>query len=264
MLTLKSRYAQAVAFERKKKVGDATVAVHATSYSDGADKILVDPSIKSWADLKGVPVHGAELSVSHYLFWRGCQKNEGCTYADYVFKNLEPDKGATLFAAKQEGMKAFAGWSPETFTVMDKREDVVDLFNSSKLDKYEIVDMLVFGQKSLDTEAGKAAAKVFSKALDNMKARVEGGEKKAALKAISKRFSDLEPSQIERALKLTKVFTTKEAKAVLNGKEIKANNKYVTAFSLEHKLIDKEIKVGWGSKADNPDAVLRFDSSYLP
>ncbi|MEO1271013.1 MAG: hypothetical protein AAFX99_23230, partial [Myxococcota bacterium] len=255
--------AQAVAFERKNKVGDATVAVHATSYSDGADKILTDPSITTWDGLKGVPVYGAEFSVTHYLFWRGCQKNN-CTYDEYTFKNLEPDKGAPLFAAKQQDIKAFGGWSPETFIVLDKRPDVVDLFNSNKLDKYEIVDMLVFGQKTLDTDAGKAAAKVFAKALDNMKARLEGAERKKALQAISKRFNDLETDKIERALKLTKLFSTAEAKTVLTGPELKANNNYVSEFSLKHDLIKAKINVGWGTSGEKADAVLRFDPSYLP
>ena len=147
----------AVADSRKKFSGDATVALFPTSCSDGADKILVEDEIKTWEDLSGVPVKGAEFSVTQYLFWRGCQINgvEAKYGSAYTFEHLDPVIGSVQFAGSQNpAFRAFGAWSPETFTVLnirngdeDKSNDVIDLFNSSKLDKYEITDMFVWSLK---------------------------------------------------------------------------------------------------------------------
>ena len=262
-IVLTNTDALATAFGRKKQVGDATVALFPTSWSDGADQIDTDADIKTWADLKGIPVKGAEFSVTHYLFWRACQINS-CTYSEYTFENLQPDKGAPLFAARQDGFRAFGGWSPETFVVLNARKDVNVLFDSSRLDKYEITDMFVMGQKALDKPGGAAAAKVLAEALNRMSDRLgDSATRMAALKATSKRFNNETAETIDRALELTKILPPKTKANVLTSDEMRKNMPHVDEFSIVHNLTEgTHVSYGWGKK-DEVKADLRFDLSYL-
>jgi len=256
--------ALATAYGRKKQVGDASVVVFATSHSDGADIIFAEENIKTWADLKGIPVMGAEFSVTHYLFWRACQVN-ACNDKDYVFKNLDPVEGAPQFAANQNGIRAWGGWSPETFVVMDGRKGANNLFDSSRLDKYEITDVLLVGQKALDAPGGKEMVKVLAEALDNMASRMtDPAQRDAALKATSRRFNGLEPEKIDRAAVLTKILPPSSKADIITGQEMRKNMIRVADFTIDLNLTEgMTVEKGWGTKASAPNAVLRFDLSYL-
>jgi hypothetical protein len=256
--------ALSLAYSRKKLVGDATVAVFPTSWSDGADKILVENTIKAWADLMGVTVKGAEFSVSHYLCWRCCQINN-CDYTKFKFENLDPVKGAPLFANDEEGFLAFVGWSPETFVVLDRRQDVIDICNSSMLEKYEIVDLAVMGQDAIDKPGGKDAIWVLSEAMNLMAVYIVDPTKtQQAHAAMSRRFNNLSFVGIDRALVLTKLLPPRTDWAVLSSNEVRKNMKYVDEFSIVHNLTEgTHVPYGWGTKAEAPTAVLRFDTSFL-
>ncbi|MBI2473140.1 hypothetical protein HYV70_01125 [Candidatus Uhrbacteria bacterium] len=266
----------AVADSRKKSSGDATVALFPTSYSDGADKILVEDEIKTWADLSGVPVKGAEFSVTQYLFWRGCQVNgvEATYGSAYTFENLDPVPGSVQFAGGQNpSFRAFGAWSPETFTVLnlrngdeDKSNDVIDLFNSSKLDKYEITDMLVMGQKALDHEGGPGAVKALGAAMQAMTDRTNNpGQQAQTYKAISPNFNDLDNGAIGRCTQLTRMLGPQDAVMVFDSAQFKGNMPKVQQFSLVHKLVATvdDVPMAWGTKTDHPAALLRFDTSYV-
>lgn len=249
---------------RKNKVGDATVATSETSNSWGADQVLTTNDIKTWADLKGVAVMGAEFSVSEYVFWRACQINK-VNIADYKFVNLDPGVGAPQFAGKQAGLKAFVGWSPETFTVLDARKaDMHSLFNSSMLDKYEITDMFVIGQKALD-RGGDRAAKVVAEVLTEMNKKVaDPAQQDAVYKAFSKRFSDRERPDMERALQLTPIASPTRDNSILNKPEFKATMPKIAEFVAFYKQSEKDVPYAWGTKTESPTSTLRFDTSYLP
>ena len=256
--------ALATAYGRKKQIGDASVVVFATSHSDGADIIFGDENIKTWADLKGIPVMGAEFSVTHYLFWRCCQLNDA-VYANYVFKNLDPVEGAPQFATSQNDIRAWGGWSPETFVVMDGRKGANNICDSSRLDKYEITDLWLVGQKALDEPGGKEMVHVLADALDNMASRMtDPVHRDAALKATSRRFNGLEHDKIDRAAVLTKVLPPSSKAHVITSAEMHQNMRRVADFTIDHNLTEgRTVKYDWGTKAEAPDAVLRFDLSYL-
>ncbi len=265
----------AVAGERKKSSGDATVAVFPTSWSDGADKILVEDEIATWADLAGVPVHGAEFSVTQYLYWRACTVNNvaGRYGSDYTFVNLDPVVGSTQFAGRQDpALRAFGGWSPETFTVLDTRngnedkaDDVRDLFNSSMLQDYEITDMLVVGQKALDRAGGREGVRVLGLAMQSMTARSRDPSQQAqTYRAISPQFNDLDNGAIGRSMELTHMMGPNDAD-VLDSPTFRANMPLVQEFSVVHKLVDSvdAIPMAWGTKESAPTALLRFDTSLV-
>ncbi|HAU66144.1 MAG: hypothetical protein UT30_C0002G0056 [Candidatus Uhrbacteria bacterium GW2011_GWF2_39_13] len=275
-LTITNTDAFAVAMERKKSSGDATVAVFPTSWSKGADKILVEDELKTWADLSGVPVKGAELSVTQYLFWRACQVNgvEAQYGSTYMFENLDPVVGSPQFAGKQDSsFRAFGGWSPETFTVLDRRNgdedkgnDVIDLFNSSMIGEYEITDMLVMGQKALDREGGSGAVKALAAAMQAMTDRTNNPAQQAeTYKAISPNFNDLDNGAIGRSMELTRMLGPKDAVTVFDGTQFRGNMPKVQEFSLVHKLVASvdDVPMAWGTKTDQPTALLRFDTSYV-
>lgn len=249
---------------RKNKVGDASVATSETSYSWGADQVIVTNDIKDWAGLKGVTIMGAEFSVSHFMTWFACQINN-VNVADYKFVNLDPGVGAPQFAGKQAGLKAFVGWSPETFTVLDARKtDMHSLFNSSMLPRYQITDMFVIGQSVLD-RGGDRAAKLVAEVLTEMNKKVaDPAQQDAVYKAFSKRFSDRERPDMERALQLTPVASPTRDNSILNKPEFKAIMPKIAEFVAFYKQSEKDVPYAWGTKTESPTSTLRFDTSYLP
>lgn len=249
--------------QRKQKINDASVAAMATSHSKGADQIIATNDVKTWADLKGVAVKGAEGSVTQYLFWRACQIN-GVPYSDYKFENLDPVVGAPQFVGRQEGMKAFGGWSPETFTVLDGRKDVHAVFTSAALESYEITDMFLIGQSAID-RGGAGAIKVVARSLTEMNKRLAGeSTKTAALNAFSKRFNNLTPEYLNRALEVTPVASPTKENDILNDENFKKTMPRIQEFATAHKLCAGTVPYAWGTKDQAPTATVRFDTSYLP
>lgn len=254
--------AHAAASGRRKAVGDASVAVFATSKSVGADKLLVHKSVESWNALYGIPINLAEGSVTQFLVWLGCQQaGDRCDYGKLVFVNVDPAKFAPT-AASSISVMTFGGWSPETFSVMAGRPDLSDFFNSSRLPEHAIVDMLLFGERALSRKGGSAAARVLIKSQEAMMRRLASNNEElrlATLRAFSKRFGGQPPEVIKRAGTLTIAFTNEESRAVLTSPSIRENDRHVAEFSQKHGLVAVPINVGWGSKAIAPDADLRFD-----
>lgn len=256
--------ALSVAKSRFDTVKDASVAVFPTSNSVGADQIQTNPDIKTWAQLKGVPVFGDEMSVTRYLHWRGCTINK-CDIKDYPFMNLNPVDGSTQFAAKDKSIRAFGGWSPETLKVKAARPEVVSVFNSSMIGKYEITDMFVVGQSALDRPGGKEAVKAIAEAYTTMVNRVQNPTTESAtLAAVSKNFSNTAPDVIKLALTLTLAIKPDQAQAVFSSPEFKASIPLTDEFSRTvTKSIPAPVPTAFGTKAEAPSAVLRFDPSSL-
>ena len=257
--------ALSVANARYETVKDASVAAFPTSYSFGADKLQTNPDIKTWAALKGVAVWGDEMSVTRYLHWRACTVNK-TDVKDYPFTNMDPTEASNQFIAKSNpDMRAFGGWSPETLRVKDARPEVIDLFNSSMIGKYEITDMFVVGQSALDRAGGKEALKALAEAYTTMVNRVENPATQAAtLAAVSKNFSNTPAETIKTALTLTLVTKPDQAAAVFNSPEFKASLPLTEAFSKTvTKTIPGPVVTAFGTKAEAPSAVLRFDASYV-
>jgi hypothetical protein len=69
---------------------------------------------------------------------------------------------------------------------------------------------------------------------------------------------------MKKVVQQTKFYATpKEGLAVLTGKELPVIMKKVVDFCVSHEITASAPKVGYGSKADAPDAALRFDPTYL-
>ena len=222
-----------------------------------------------------MPVHGAELSVTQYLYWRACTiNNVADRYGkDFTFVNLDPVAGAPQFAGRQDpSLRAFGAWSPETFIVLDARngnedatDDVRDLFNSSALADYEITDMLVVGQSVLDRAGGVEGVRALGLAMQTMTGRSRDPARQAeTFRAISPNFNDLDNGAISRAMDLTHMMGPANA-GVLNSDAFRANMPLVTEFSIKHKFVATadEIPMAWGTKAEQPAALLRFDTSIV-
>ena len=214
------------------------------------------------------------MSVTQYLFWRACTLNGvGDQYGKtYTFLNLDPVVGAPQFAARQTPeLRAFGGWSPETFIVLDGRNgdedslnDVNDLFNSAMIGKYEIVDMLIVGQSVLDRPGGVSGVQALGAAMQAMTNRTKDPTQQGVtFQAISPNFNDLDNGYISRAMGLTLMLGPDDSQAVLGSPELKGNMSLVVDFSTQHGLIPSAaaVPIAWGTKAEAPNAVLRFDTS---
>lgn len=275
MVTVTNTDALSIAEGRFKTSGDATVLTTMTSWSDGADQGLANADIATFADLAGVTVYGAEASVSQYLFWRACQINGvGDRYGtDFVFANKNPAAAWLKFSSgKSDDFQVLTAWSPETFKVLDARngnedssDDVHALFDSSMLEDYEIVDALIVGQAVLDRPGGSEAVQALSAAMQEMTNRTKNSAQQAeTFRAISPQFYDLDNGYISRAVDLTKMMGPADA-AILNSPQFRANmTTHVVGFSVAHGLISSadNVPIGWGTKSEASDAILRIDTSY--
>jgi hypothetical protein len=148
--------------------------------------------------------------------------------------------------------------------VLDGRKDVQALFTSASLERYEITDMFVIGQSAID-RGGAGAIKVVARALTEMNKRLAGeGTKTQALNAFSKRFNNLTPEYLNRALEVTPVASPTKGNDILNDENFKKTMPRIQEFATAHKLCAGTVPYAWGTKDQAPTTTVRFDTSYLP
>jgi ABC-type nitrate/sulfonate/bicarbonate transport system substrate-binding protein len=245
-----------------------SVAVLPTSTSAGADALLVvdiDVSDKRKAlqELKKVPVRGLALSVSEYVFSRNLELL-GHDEKDFKYISMPPDLAAAAMQAGSPDVKAIMVWNPFLLQTEMHNRKAKRLFDSSTIPG-EVVDMVVVSQRSLDRDGGGDFACCLIDTFYSFSRLLEDGEKRGDLVArLGKKFAGLSKHEMERALRETPFY--KDARAGLElftGRAFPEKNRLVSKFCLEHKIIDREPKLGYGGRDEAADAQLRFDPTYI-
>ena len=239
-------------------VSRPTVAIFPTSRSHGGDALVVEASVGSFDDLKGITVHGAAASVSEYMF-RRCLKLNGKDAKNFTFADMDPGAAAKKFQGKDPAVKAVALWNPELKQTLAARADAKVLCDSTKLPD-EILDMVVVAKDSLAKDGGDRFAKALAETYYDFSAQLADPAKKdAALKALSKHFLDLDPKVIETLLTQTQFYSTVD--------------KGIAVFTPDHlNPVIKTISETWTDAGHlkaapamgfDKDKALFFDASFM-
>lgn len=241
-------------------LGRPSVAIMPTSTSKGADACIVSKDIKSVKDLKGKKVYGLEKSVSEYTFVRNLEllgEKEG----DYSFTMQQPDAAAQAMQQKKESHQAIVVWNPFVLSVLESRDDVHVLFDSSKIPG-EIVDMVFMGADSLKKPGGDRFAKCIAEAFYAVSKRIEDAKtRKDTLVALGEKFSNLSAEKMETVVKQTVFYKTPDAGAAhVKSDEFKKTMERVVEFCVSHEMVKKKPKLVYGTEGE---AAVRFDPSFM-
>ena len=240
-----------------------TVAILPTSTSAGADALITTKDITDLTQLKGKKVYGLSLTVSEYTFVRNLEL-KGEKEADYTFSNMDPAAAALAMQQKQEGYEAIVVWNPFVLETLNKRDDVHVLADSTAIPG-EIIDMVVMSAASLDKPGGDAFAHAVIDAFYAVSDRIEAeATRDDTLVALGEKFSHLDAEAMKTVVEQTRFYkTADEGIALYEGEGLKTVMQTVVGFETSHGMLKSEPKLGYGGKAGNEDAALRFDASFM-
>jgi ABC-type nitrate/sulfonate/bicarbonate transport system substrate-binding protein len=244
--------------------GRPTVAILATSTSNGADALLglgyVRPEepgaqggeAKKVADfLKGKTVYGLEKSVSEYAFYRGLEKL-GLNPDQYKFANMDPGAAAT---AIQQGQKdAIITWNPFVLQTLRSQTKAKRVFDS-RLIPGEIVDMVGMGRDSLNKPGGKEAAKCIAAAYYGVCNMLEDPSVADEVYfQLGEQFSSLSAGDMKQCCEETKFYSKPEA-----GKTAFTSSQFKEGLN---KVVEFQIKKG--SIKDKPTTKqIEFSTEFM-
>lgn len=234
------------------------VAIMPTSTSVGADACIA-VGIKSIDELKGVPTHGLEKSVSQYCFERVLEL-EGKKPADFPFQQMDPGTAATAMQASQASVRSIMVWNPFVMQTLRKRTDSKVLFDSSKIPE-EIIDMVVVGKDSLDKPGGKRFAYALLETfyeVNRLLADPKSGDD--TLVALGAKFSQLGLDDMKLVVKQTQFYKSPgdALKLVEGDKFRKQTMPAVIEFCVSHGICDKKPTVSFGDSSSQLNIASEF------
>jgi len=240
-----------------------SVVILPTSTSYGADALLVPNKIKTIKDLRGKKIHGLAKSVSEYCFVRNLEIL-GEKEADFKFSNMDPAAAAMAMQQKQKEIEAIIVWNPFVLETLNKRKDVKVLFDSSTIPN-EIIDTVVMAQSSLDKPGGQDFACAVIDVYYEINKRIANpATHDDTLVALGEKFSHLDLKSMTKVVEQTKFYKTPAiGLGVMTGKELPDIMKKVVEFCASHGMTPSTPSVGYGAKQDAPQAVLRFDPTFI-
>jgi len=243
--------------------GRPGVGILPTSTSIGGDACIVT-GIADLAGLKGQKVRGLEKSVSEYVFNR-CVELGGMKPSDFEFSNMDPGAAAVAMQQAQEGVNAIVVWNPFKMDTLEKRPgEAKVLFDSSQIPE-EVIDMVVVARSSLEKEGGDRFASAVADAFYTLNARLADDKTRdKTLVALGEKFSDLKLEAMKKVVVDTVFYkNADEALDLFKSDRLKEKMKPVEKFVVDMELVNGPPKVAYGKAADNKDAHLVFDTSYV-
>ena len=226
--------------------GIAIKAILVNDNSAGNDALRVNPSIKSFADLKGKTIALEEFSVSHFVLVTALAKNN-MSLADVKVTNLTAGDAAAAFLAGR--VDAAVVWNPWVNQIQSSGKGTA-LFTSKDMPGL-IPDLLVAQEKAI-----KAKRKDFLgmiRAWYDTVAFIQAQPDEAA--KIMSKVVGLKPDEYKVFLPGTKFFGEKEGLAALdetNSSSLVAVAPTITKFLLDNKLME-----------GNPDIAKGIDASLV-
>ncbi len=271
-----------------------SVAILPTSTSFGADACIVTSDITDVKQLKTMKVYGLAKTVSEYCWARNLELL-GESEKDYTLTNMDPGAAAMAMQQGSAKHKAIVVWNPFIGETLRKRKDVRVLFDSTTIPG-EIIDMVVMAQASLDRPGGKNAACAIIDAYYTICRRLADPKTQDdSLVALGEKFSHLKVAAMRKVVRQTRFYSTPQqgislfsggavfpwsrkvddTSELFTNKGFVPDNKEVSTktlkgimpavvdFCVKHDIVKEKPTVGYGSKADVPDARLRFDATYM-
>lgn len=244
--------------------GRKVVAIFPTSTSDKADAIVVVKSIATLADLKRETTWGLESTVSHYVHDRILEK-AGLSPDDFTYKMKDPQACATEMQQKNEDVRAISVWNPFKIQTLTELGDAVHVLGDSGVIPLEVLDLMVVGQDSLDREGGDRFAAALADTFYNICARMDDpATRSETLLGMIDRFAPLSLEQMEVVVKETLFFNTAARGLELyENPQLHVVMKTVQAWTDKKGITSAKLNVGYGTKAEAPEATFRYDPTYM-
>lgn len=244
--------------------GRTLVAVFPTSTSDKADTLLAVKSIADLAALKSETVWGLEKTVSHFAFDRILIK-AGLDPANFTYRQKDPGVCATEMQQKNPKVRACAFWNPfKVQTMTELGSEVHELGNSGVI-PLEILDLMVVAQDALDRTGGDRFAAALADTFYQIGVRMnDPATRSDTLLGMIDKFAPLSLEQMETCVTETKFFgTAQEGLALYENPQLPEVMRTVQAWTDSKGATSSKLKVGYGTKADAPDATFRYDPTYM-
>ncbi len=236
-------------------------------YSNGNDGLVLKGA-DSIEDIKGRNVNLVELSVSHYFLARALDMN-GMSERDVTVVNTSDADAVSTFMT--DDVTAAAVWNPQLGIILDRAENVTEVFTSAEIPG-EIIDMMAVKTEVLEANPafGKALVGAWFETLSLMQGDSEKA-KEARTYMATQAGTDL--AGYDAQLDDTMLFYTPEsAYEFVSNKDLIGFMDKVRQFSFEKGLL--------GEASPSPDVVgmsfddgtvlgdknnikLRFDGSYV-
>jgi NitT/TauT family transport system substrate-binding protein len=214
--------------------------------SAGNDALLVNPKIKSFAELKGKTVALEQYSISHFVLATALAKN-GMKPADVKITNLSAGDAAAAFMAGR--VDAAVVWNPWIDQITKSGKGKA-LFTSKDMPGL-VPDLLVAQQKAIDGKRKDLVGMI--KAWFDTEKFIR--EQPAEAARIMSKVVSLKPDEYMVFMPGTKFFDAAANKTALDAKaagSLVGVAPQIASFLLEHKLIDGK-----------PDAAKGIDASLL-
>lgn len=236
-----------------------SVAVLPLSSSDGTEAVIVTNDVVSVADLEGIDVFGQEKGASDYTFRRGLQVL-GEEPDMYSFRTRSQEAAAAAMQAGDVGVKAICVRGPYVSEVLEARQDVKVLFDSSLIPG-EIVDMIVVRQDSLGRNGADRFVRVLAEAYYAITADLKNANREQTLAELGARPGGRSADEIRFLTERTRYYDTPEqAVELFTTGPIKTAMDRVVMFAIDREIVGQPPTVGY-TKGD--DLNLRIDASYV-
>lgn len=221
--------------------GARNVTILINDFSNGNDKIVGAPGIKSIKDLKGKKV-GVEIGcLSHALLINALLKN-GMSSSDVTLVNMPTHQAVQTLESGE--VSAVVAWVPHSVNALEKVKGSKELYTSAN-EPGIIYDCLVVSQESL-MKNKEEWAKVIA-AWDDVVAYLQDPANKAeAVKILAARVG-ISETQYAKFMNGTKFLRVNEsAKYFKKGEgygSIYGSSKLIDKFFVENKVYDKNVDV---------------------
>lgn len=224
---------------------DATRVVMTVDYSDGADAIVADPSIKSPADLRGKRI-GAMMGKFSELLVLNMLEQNGLSSQDVTF--VQTDSISVPLALENKSIVAGHTWEPELSQAIQQGNHII--FSSANTPGL-ISDVLILRTEVTQQRPDDVRAFILAwfEAVDYWKAHPD------ECRAIIAKAADIEPATISTdGLKLLSLDDNKQA--------FTASDATVSLYTSAKQHIEFLIRTG--RLTTPPNAQRLIDKTFLP
>ena len=221
--------------------GAKNIMILVNDYSNGNDKIVAKPGIKSVNDLKGKKI-GVELGVvSHLLLINALQEN-GLTDKDVTLVNVPTHQTAQVLASGD--VDAIVAWQPNSGQALKFVPGSTAVYTSANAPGL-IYDTLTVSPASLMKNRAEWQ-KVVAAWYDVVAYMQDPANEKEMLEILSSRV-DLKPEEYKPFLLGTKILSLPESLAVLQkGADLTSlygSSENVNTFFVANKVYTEPVKV---------------------
>jgi NitT/TauT family transport system substrate-binding protein len=221
--------------------GARNMMILINDYSDGNDKIVARPGIRTVKELKGKKI-GVEIGVVSHLLLIHALKENGLTEKDVTLVNVPTHQTAQVLASGD--VDAIVAWQPNSGQALKSVNGSKAIYTSANAPGL-IYDTLAVAPGSL-LSRGKDWKNVVAAWYDVVDYMKNPKNEKEMLEILSARVS-LTPAEYSPFLKGTKILSLKEAVNVFKPAKdlgsLYGSSDKVNAFFVENKIYKKPVVV---------------------